>query len=167
MKSTLNNTRQKGFSLIELLIVVVILGVLAAIAIPNLLVSRRAANESSAISSVRTLGSAEATFFSTDGQNQVYANGDELFQARLIDDVLYDAANGGTPKSGYRFSIATTGTPGPGAGFLVTSLPTSPTGLTATGSRNFCIMVNGVIKAVPAPAADFDETTCADAPPLQ
>jgi len=142
--------RQRGFSLIELLIVVAIILIIAAIAIPNLLRARMAANESSAVGSTRTINTAEITYnssFPTVGFTATLANlGGTATPcvaatntACLIDSVL----SGGT-KSGYLFTMgtgATTGTPQPS--YNVFARPQIPN---QTGSRYFCSFEDAVVR---------------------
>ena len=146
--------KQKGFSLIELLIVVAIILIIAAIAIPNLLRSRMAANEASAVGSVRTLNTAEVTYSSAytdvgftttlknlgpNGNTCTGASGATSTGACLIDNVL-----GTGTKSGYNFTLGQgSGTTTPQYTFAVNANPITPG---TSGQRSFFSDQTGVIR---------------------
>jgi type IV pilus assembly protein PilA len=162
----------RGFSLIELLIAVAIILIIAAIVIPNLLSSRMASNEASAVASIRTINSAQ-TSYSWTWSNGFTANLTALGgpagaaascnNAEIIDPVL--SASNASVKSGYTFTAGPglvqmaappgCGLPGYSDGYTVIAWPTS---VGSTGQRSFCGDNSGTIQYLatgvqPAPAA--------------
>ena len=148
----------RGFSLIELLIVLTIILIIAAIAIPNFLRSRMAANETAAITNIRTIITAQVAYHTTYGNgfspNLLSLNGAGAVScagAGFIDNVL---ATG--QKTGYIFGL----TPGvpvitvpagcPAAGVVSFMLTATPSVVGSTGQRSFCALENGLVRQDPS-----------------
>lgn len=159
--------RQKGFSLIELLIVVAIILIIAAIAIPNLLRARMAANESSAVESMRTINTGMITYQSTYPNVGFPATLASLggttpcvpssTTACVIDSVL-----AGGIKSGYNFAAVGTGGP-PAVSYYATAVPIVAN---QTGIRSFCSFEDAVIRVQPTGGAIASEAACQALLPL-
>ena len=144
---------QKGFSLIELLIVVAIILIIAAIAIPNLLRSKMAANESSAVGSLRTINTACVTYASTYGIGfpVALANIGPAAAATAANADLIDAVLTAGNKSGYTFLL--TGAAAVGGVVPTYTATAVPNAYNQTGNRAFFTDQSGVIRQnVGAPA---------------
>jgi type IV pilus assembly protein PilA len=153
--------RQNGFSLIELMIVVAIILIIAAIAIPNLLSARMAANESSAVGSVRTLNAACVTYASTylnAGFPAALSNLGPASSASSTTADLIDSALVTGVKAGYDFTYSA-GSPD-ASGFINTyTINANPTAPGGTGTRYFFTDQSGVITyAYGAPATNNDNS---------
>jgi type IV pilus assembly protein PilA len=174
MKKQKKHSKKRGFSLIELLIVVAIILIIAAIAIPNLLRSRIAANEASAVGSLRTLNTAEITY-NTTYPNVGFACGLTALGPPASGSAassgtagLIDANLAGGVKSGYSFAFLNTtcgATNGVNTSYDIKANPQSPG---VTGQRYFCSDLSGVIQFNSASTGAFTDSSgvCSTGTPI-
>jgi type IV pilus assembly protein PilA len=159
--------KQKGFSLIELLIVVAIILIIAAIAIPNLLRARMAANESSAVASIRTVNTGMITYNSTYptvgfAASLAVLGGVAPCTPSTTTACLIDSVLAAGTKSGYTFTASSAGGP-PTVSYFASGVPIT---VNQTGIRSFCSFEDAVVRVQPTGAAIATEAACQALLPL-
>jgi type IV pilus assembly protein PilA len=160
--------KQKGFSLIELLIVVAIILIIAAIAIPNLLRARMAANEASAVQAVKTINTAQIQYSSAFPQmgyagSLAVLGGMSPCVPSQTTACLIDSGLASGSKAGYNFTVVAQGGP-PATSYYVTAVPIA---LNQTGTRSFCSFEDGVIRVQANGGSIPSEAACQALLPLQ
>ncbi len=163
----MHKPKQKGFSLIELLIVVAIILIIAAIAIPNLLRARMAAYEASAVGSMKSINSGEITYASaypTIGYAPALANlgGASPCVPSSTTACVIDSVLAGGTRSGYVFTATGAGGP-PAVQYYATGVPLM---LNQTGVRSFCSFEDAVIRVQPTGTGIASEAACEALLPL-
>jgi len=167
---------QKGFSLIELLIVVAIILIIAAIAIPNLMRARIAANESAGASTVRTLNTAEATYSTTYAADG-YASSLTLLGPGAVDCTvpanvtssnacLIDGVLGTAPftKGAFVYNISSSTAVPPVPDYLITAISTTKTAAT----HDYCANTDAVVRTqVTTGSGIASATACSALPAIQ
>lgn len=148
--------KKKGFTLIELMIVIAIIAIIAAIAIPNLIEARKHGNEAAAIGALKTINTSQTLFREGDKESDGtldYGSLSDLSNTTLIDGVL-----GSGTKQGYLFTVAPSQST-PEFLWFATANPASPT---TTGDRYFCTNHAGVIyyTGLNGSSIAVNDTTC-------
>ena len=148
--------KKRGFTLVEIMIVVAIIALLAAIAIPNLLRARLQANESASQAALKTIATAEVTYRSANPTYGTLA----LLGAPATGPAYIDAVLAAGVKNGYTFAIPDN----TAETFCGTAVPVTAN---VTGVRSFCVSEDGVVRVQAVGGAIADRAACIALPATQ